>query len=331
MSIDVLEPPSVLPAPDPSPTPGELSPPHPVPYRLALTALITVAPLVVAAVLFVRWIGEPVPWFELALMVVLLSVIGHGVTIGFHRLFTHRSFEATRPVKIGLAVLGSMAFQGSVIGWVADHRRHHRYADQPGDPHSPLWIGSAPVSGWRGLLHAHMGWAYRGEATPRSAYVRDLLADRDLVVVDHLFVPLCVASLALPFGIGYLWTATLAGAVSALLVAGVVRIALSHHVTWSVNSVCHRFGRRAFRTRDASTNVAWLALPTMGESWHNNHHAFPRLARHGVDAHQLDTSAAVIRLFERLGWVSNVQWPDDEMLRARRVDDHAPETSASPG
>jgi stearoyl-CoA desaturase (delta-9 desaturase) len=320
MSTDLLErPPRATTPGDASPTPAELSPPRPVPYRLALTALITVAPLVVAVFLFSRSIGEPVPWFELALMVVLLSVIGHGVTIGFHRLFTHRGFDAKRPLKIGLAVLGSMAFQGSVIGWVADHRRHHRYADRPGDPHSPLWIGIAPVRGWRGLWHAHIGWTYRGETTPRATYVKDLLADRDLVVVDHLFAPLCIASLALPFGIGYLWTGTLGGALSALLIAGVVRIAVSHHVTWAVNSVCHRFGRRAFRTRDASTNVAWLAVATMGESWHNNHHAFPRLARHGVDPHQLDTSAAVIRLFERLGWVTNVQWPDPDVLRGRRI------------
>jgi stearoyl-CoA desaturase (delta-9 desaturase) len=212
-----------------------------------------------------------------------------------------------------------MSFQGSVIGWVADHRRHHRYVDQPHDPHSPVWIGSQPAGGWRGLFHAHVGWCFRGEATSRADYAPDLLADRDLVLIDHLFVPCCIATLALPFAIGYAWTGTLAGALGAFLFAGVIRVGFSHNVTWSVNSVCHRFGKRVFRTRDVSTNFAPLAALTMGESWHNNHHAFPRLARHGVDRGQIDSSAFVIRLFERLGWVTNVQWPDRARLDARRL------------
>jgi stearoyl-CoA desaturase (delta-9 desaturase) len=292
-------------------------------YRLALTALVAFAPPVVAAVVVIRMVGEPVPWFPVALAAIFLFVIGHGVTIGFHRLFTHRSFEARRPLKISLALLGSMSFQGSVIGWVADHRRHHRFSDRPGDPHSPYWIGDDSVDGWRGLWHAHIGWAFRGDTTSRDEYAADLMTDPDLVFIDRLFVPCCLLTLGLPFLIGYLWSGTIAGALAAFVFAGVIRVGVSHNVTWSVNSACHHLGTRSFRTKDRSTNVGWLAPLTMGESWHNNHHAFPRSARHGVDPGQVDTSAALIKLFERLGWATNVQWPEPVLLDGRRlVDQH---------
>lgn len=320
MGIDVRATPlDMLDAVEPQAAGAERFPPQPAPYRVLLSGIVALAPVVVLGLVVFGAMGGSISWFDLALAAILLAVIGHAVTIGFHRLFTHRSFEARRPLKISLAVLGSMAFQGSLIGWVADHRRHHRFADGPGDPHSPGWVGETRVSSWRGFWHAHVGWTFRGEATPRDRYVPDLLADPDLVLIDRLFVPLCVVTLALPFAIGLLWTGTIAGALSALVVAGVIRIGISHNVTWSVNSVCHRFGRRAFRTRDTSTNVAVLALLTHGESWHNNHHAFPRLARHGVDRGQVDTSAALIGVFERLGWASNVQWPDRSRLDVRRA------------
>jgi len=313
MSTELVEQPSEVRASD------VLVPPRPVAYRLLLTAVIALGPPLVGFVVLFRSIGHPVPWFEIVLALIFLVVIGHGITVGYHRLFTHRSFEASRPLKIVLAILGSMAFQGSLIGWVADHRRHHRYADRPGDPHSPLWVGSDAVRGWRGFWHAHIGWTFRGETTTRTQYASDLLADSDLVLIDRLFVPLCVATLVLPFAIGFLWTGTIAGAFGAFVFAGVIRVGISHNVTWSINSVCHRFGSRSFNTRDTSTNVRILALFTMGESWHNNHHSFPRLARHGVDPHQLDTSAAVIRFFELLGWAKCVQWPDPFQLDLRRV------------
>jgi stearoyl-CoA desaturase (delta-9 desaturase) len=300
-------------------TSAELFPPQPSLYRSLLTGIVALGPLVVAVLVVGSALGNPVPWFDIALMAVFLAVIGHGITVGFHRLFTHRSFEALRPLKVTLAVLGSMAFQGSLIGWVADHRRHHRFADRPGDPHSPFWVGADARRGSRGFWHAHIGWTFRGETTPRAHYVSDLLADPDLVFIDRMFIPLCVATIALPAAIGFVVTGTLAGALSALLFAGIIRIGISHNVTWSINSVCHKFGKRSFDTRDASTNVAALSLFTMGESWHNNHHAFPRLARHGVDRGQLDTSAVLIRCFERLGWATNVQWPHAVQLELRRV------------
>jgi stearoyl-CoA desaturase (Delta-9 desaturase) len=267
----------------------------------------------------VRAIGEPVPWLNLILLTAFYFVIAHGVTIGYHRLFTHRSFEARRPLKVLLAVLGSMSFQGSLIGWVADHRRHHRYTDRPGDPHSPVSLGGEPTSGWRGFVHAHVSWVFSNPNTPRDEFAPDLLADPDLVLIDRLFVPFCIATLALPFGIGYALTGTLGGALGALVFAGILRVGVGHNLTWAINSVCHRFGSRPFRTRDQSTNFAPLALLTGGEAWHNAHHAFPTLARHGVDRGQLDTSAWLIRWFERFGWVTQVRWPNRLQLEARRA------------
>ncbi len=288
-------------------------------HRQALSLLMTLGPLVAAVFVAIDAVGEPVPWRNLAILAGFYVVIMHGVTLGYHRLFTHRSFEARRPLKILLAVLGSMSLQGSLVGWVADHRRHHRYTDRPGDPHSPVSRDGKAVAGWRGLLHAHATWVYSNPMTPRAEFAADLLADRDLVLIDHLFVPLSIATFALPFGIGYALTGTMAGAVGGLLWGGVLRIALGHHLTWAINSVCHRFGTRPFRTPDRSTNFAPLALLTGGEAWHNAHHAFPTLARHGVDRGQLDSSARIIRWFEQLGWVSRVRWPTAERLDARRV------------
>jgi stearoyl-CoA desaturase (delta-9 desaturase) len=291
----------------------------PVPYRKVLTALVAAAPFLTLFFLVGTAGGNPIPWREVGLLVVLAVFVGHGVTVGFHRLFAHRSFQARRPLKIALATLGSMSVQGSVIGWVADHRRHHRFADRPGDPHSPLWSRDAPTQGLRGLWHAHLGWCFVNDATSRERYAADLMADRDLRIIDRLFIPLTAFSLLLPFAIGFLWSGTLAGAVMALLWAGIVRVGITHNFTWSVNSFCHRFGRRPFQTRDASTNVALLAPFTMGESWHNNHHAFPRSARHGLDPHQLDSSARLIRWFEQLGWATNVVLPSARELEARRA------------
>jgi len=223
-SASTLAPP---PAPDSAPVPqAERWARVPAPrHRKFFSAFVAFAPPIAAVFVTVRAIGEPVPWLNLLLLSAFYFVIAHGVTIGFHRLFT-RSFEARRPLKIVLAVVGSMSFQGSLIGWVADHRRHHRYADRPGDPHSPLWSAGRRLTGWRGFLHAHVTWVFDNPATPRAEFAPDLLADRDLVLVDRLFVPLCIATLALPFGIGYALTGTLGGALGALLWAGVLRIGL---------------------------------------------------------------------------------------------------------
>jgi stearoyl-CoA desaturase (Delta-9 desaturase) len=285
-----------------------------------LTAVIVLGPLVLLSLVVATTLGGATfAWRNIVIAAVLYLVVGHGVTIGFHRLFTHRSFVAARPLKIALAIAGSMSFQGSLIGWVAEHRRHHMYTDKEGDPHSPVRPASQHFGKVRGLFQAHVGWFFKHESTAREKYASDLLEDRDLVLIDRLFVPFCVLTLLIPFALGYALGGGWAAAFGALLWAGVLRVALLHHVTWSTNSLCHAFGSRPFRTKDASTNFAPLAVLSMGEAWHNAHHAFPNLARHGVDRHQVDSSAVLIRMFERFGWAKHVRWPDAARLNARRT------------
>ena len=298
------------------PTPAA---PQPTPWRQRIiTSGILIAPFVALTLLVTGVVDGGMVWWNLVLAAIFYVVVALGVTVGFHRLFTHRSFEARRPLKIVLAVAGSLSFQGSIIGWVAEHRRHHTFTDRPGDPHSPVRPAAQRYGRTRGFLHAHVGWFFAASDTSRERYAPDLLADRDLVLVDRMFVPLCVATLAVPFLIGYAITGRWTAGIAALLLAGVVRVGLLHHVAWSTNSACHMFGTRPFRTSDQSTNFAPLALLSMGESWHNAHHAFPAMARHGVDRHQIDTSAMTIWVFERLGWVSRVRWPDPIRLDSRR-------------
>jgi len=287
--------------------------------RRLITLAILVTPIAAFVLIVCGVVAYAFSWPNMVLAAVLYVVMAHGVTIGFHRLLTHHSFQANRPLKIALAVLGSMALEGSVISWVADHRRHHRFVDDDGDPHSPVRPDTQRFGKTRGLYHAHMGWFFDQVPSPREKYAADLLADHDLVIVDRLFVPLSVLTFVLPFGLGYLITGHFSGGLAAFLWAGVLRVGLFHHVTWCINSICHVIGKRPFRNADASTNVALLAPFSMGESWHNAHHAFPTLARHGVDRGQLDSSALIIRLFERIGWATHVRWPDPARLAVRRV------------
>jgi stearoyl-CoA desaturase (delta-9 desaturase) len=280
--------------------------------RLGVTGLLVAGPGVALGVAVPLLWGHGVHLQDLVLAVVLYAVTGHGITVGFHRLFTHRSFKANRVLKICLAAAGSMAIEGSLISWVANHRRHHRYSDQAGDPHSPHRPGVG--AGWRGFAHAHVGWLFDADATPAARYAADLLADDDLVVINRLFPLFAAASLALPFGLGYALSGTLTAAVSALVWAGIIRMTLLHHVTWSTNSICHLFGTHPYKTTDHSTNFAPLAVLSMGENWHNLHHAYPSSARHGAGPHQLDSSATLIKLFERAGWATKVHWPTPQQL-----------------
>ena len=282
----------------------------------AIAALIVGIPflaLVAGGLVAWRW-GWGLSLRDVVLAAVLYFATGHGMTVGFHRLLAHKAFTARRPLKLVLVALGSMAYEGGPVGWVANHRRHHVFSDTPKDPHSPHQAGPGLRGQLKGLWHAHVGWlfTYRGASEQRHA--ADLLADRDIVVMNALFPLWSVLSLALPFGLGWLLGGTLSAAFSALLWAGLVRIFLLHHVTWSVNSLCHTFGRRPFPTKDRSRNVGALSIISMGESWHNGHHAFPRSARHGVLGNQWDTSARIISVFERAGWVSDVHWPTPEAL-----------------
>jgi stearoyl-CoA desaturase (Delta-9 desaturase) len=293
-----------------------------VPSRASLatsrvvTALLVVGPGIALGIAIPLLWGHEVTLLDIVLAVVLYVVTGHGITVGYHRLFTHSSFKPTRPLKIALATLGSLAVEGSVIGWVAAHRRHHRYSDASGDPHSPHRYGPGPLAQVRGFVHAHVAWLFSGQLTSAQRYAPDLLKDRDLVILSRLFPLFAVISLAIPFGLGWLIAGTFGGAVTALIWAGLVRMTVLHHVTWSINSVCHVFGRRPYTTKDRSTNFAPLAILSFGESWHNFHHSQPCAARHGAAPHQIESSARVIRLFEQFGWATNVRWPDRTRLAA---------------
>jgi stearoyl-CoA desaturase (delta-9 desaturase) len=245
---------------------------------------------------------------DLAIAAVMYLLTAVGITVGFHRLLTHRSFQTSKPLEYIFAVLGSMAVQGPVISWVADHRKHHAHTDADGDPHSPHVGHDGGVRGvLAGLWHAHSGWlmSTQGRADWKR-YAADLYEDRGMRAIGRRFVPLVIVSLALPALAGYLLSGTLAGAATGLLWGGLVRIFLVHHVTWSVNSVCHFIGTRRFDTDDRSTNVFWLALPSLGESWHHNHHAFPRSAVHGLRGWEVDPSALIIGAMEKLGLAWNV-------------------------
>jgi stearoyl-CoA desaturase (delta-9 desaturase) len=241
---------------------------------------------------------------DLVLFAVLYVATAYGITLGFHRLLTHRSFATYRPIRYLFAVLGSMAVEGPVITWVADHRKHHAFADEDGDPHSPHTThGTGLTATLKGLWHAHVGWLFEthGRASSKR-FAPDLVADPGMRRINRGFPLIALASLLVPFLLGFaLSGASLVGGLSALLWGGLVRIFLVHHVTWSINSICHFFGRRRFETDDESTNVFWLALPSLGEAWHHNHHAFPRSAFHGLRWYELDPSGWVILGLERVG------------------------------
>jgi stearoyl-CoA desaturase (Delta-9 desaturase) len=262
-----------------------------------------------------------VGWSDLAILVGMYLVTSLGVTVGFHRHLTHRSFETSRPVRLALATLGSMSVQGPVIAWVADHRKHHAFADEEGDPHSPHLHGDTGFTGsLRGLAHAHVGWLFDTQAKAgASRYARDLLDDPSLRALSHAFPALVLLGLLIPFVLGLAVTGSVSGGLTALLWGGLVRIFFVHHVTWSINSICHFFGRRRFATDDHSTNVSWLALPSLGEAWHHNHHAFPRSAFHGLRRFELDPSGLFIRLLERLGIAWNVVRIPPGRQRAKTV------------
>jgi stearoyl-CoA desaturase (delta-9 desaturase) len=268
---------------------------------------VLIPTLALVAAVPLAW-GWGLSWLDIGLAVGFYFLTGFGVTVGYHRYFTHRSFKVGRPLRIGLAVAGCMALESDVITWVADHRRHHAFSDQPGDPHSPWLYGTGFWALCKGFAHAHLGWMFGRDRTNAARFAPDLLADRDIVRISAQFPLWTAVSLLTPALLGGLITMSWWGAATAFFWAGLVRAGVLHHVTWSINSVCHLFGSRPFRTHDRSTNFWPLAIPSMGESWHNLHHADPTSARHGVLRGQIDMSARVIRIFEQLGWAHDVRW-----------------------
>ncbi len=285
--------------------------------RFASAVVTAVPPALLALAIVFGW-GSLLHWEDLVVFTFTYLLFGFGVTVGFHRLLTHGSFKTHRWVRLTAAALGSAAVEGPVIEWVATHRKHHRFSDEEGDPHSPhVGHGSGFRGALSGLFYAHIGWVFRdAEVADENRYAKDLMADPLMRFVDSAFLLWVLIGLAFPFGLGYALTGTVAGGLTGMLWGGAVRIFVLHHVTFSVNSLCHFFGRQPYPTGDESRNLAWLALPTMGESWHNNHHAFPTSARHGLRRWELDGSGAVIWALEKLG----LAWDVVRISPARMAD-----------
>ena len=280
-------------------------------FKSAALVIVIVPFLATLFAIALLW-DRAVRWSDLILLAVLYILVAFGVTVGFHRMLTHRSFRPHPVIKCLLLILGSMSLEGGALQWAATHLKHHALADREGDPHSPI----------EGFMHAHLGWIFADtEADPR-VYCRNLTQDRLVVFISDTFLLWAVLAVAIPFGVGGLlggWP----GALTGLLWGGLVRIFFTHHVTWSVNSVCHVFGKRAFATNDRSRNEWVVGLLAFGEGWHNNHHAFPRSAFHGLRWWQFDLSGYFIWTLERLGLAHDVYRVSPAILarRARRAQD----------
>ncbi len=310
-------PPSVF---DESPTLRGITvaPPRVVFWQRISILLLTLLPLVGITLAAFRLWGTAFGRVDLALVLVFYVVTGLGITVGFHRLLTHQSFKAPTPVRVAFAFAGSMAIQGAVIDWVATHRRHHAYSDQPGDPHSPhVDAAGGPVGLLKGLWYAHMGWMFSPDSTVQKAWAPDLLRDPAIARVSQLFPWAILLTFVLPAALGGILTGTFAGAFSALLWAGLVRMFVLHHVTWSINSICHVFGTRPFESHDEARNNAVMALLGFGEGWHNGHHAFPASARHGMRWWELDLSWLVIKGLSFLGLARDIKTPTARQLERR--------------
>jgi stearoyl-CoA desaturase (Delta-9 desaturase) len=301
--------------------PGDVEPAaHEIRDRV-ITGIVTVVPFLGLAVAFWQsWQGV-LRASDLIVFAILYTATALGVTVGFHRLLTHRSFKTTRALRALFAVLGSAAIEGPVISWVADHRKHHAFSDRPGDPHSPhIDHGVGWTGALRGLLHAHLGWIFiHTHRGARTRYAPDLLHERLVRFVDRTFLLWALAGLCAAFGLGVALGGTVVAGLTALLWGGAVRMFFVHHVTYSINSLCHFFGRREFETTDQSRNLAWLAPLSLGEAWHNNHHAFPTSAVHGLGPRQVDPSALVIRGLEVVGLAWDVVRPSPERQAAKAV------------
>jgi stearoyl-CoA desaturase (delta-9 desaturase) len=292
-----------------------------------VTAIITIVPFLGLGV--VSWLSLKggLHWYDLGVFALLYAVTGLGVTVGFHRYFTHRSFATTRPMRALLAILGSAAIEGPVISWVADHRKHHAFSDRQGDPHSPhVGRSEQRFRALRGLAHAHVGWLFiHTDRAAKKRYAPDLLKDRVVSFVDRTFLVWAALGLAVPFALGTLLGGTLKTGLTGLLWGGAIRMLVTHHVTYSINSLCHFFGRRRFATGDESRNLAWLAPFSFGEAWHNNHHAFPTSAAHGLRRVErlLDPSAGVIWTLEKAGLAWDVVRVAPERMQAKALSESA--------
>ena len=291
---------------------------HQTRYRLII-GLVTAVPFALLGLAAWQTWSHALRWSDLVIFALIYVPTGLGVTVGFHRLLTHRAFATSPALRGVLGALGSAAIEGPVIAWVADHRKHHACSDREGDPHSPhVDHGSGWRGTLRGLYHAHLGWLFvHTQRGSKERFAPDLLRDPVITFVDRTFLVWAALGLAIPFGLGVVLGDSIASGLTALLWGGAVRVFVVHHVTYSVNSLCHMFGRQRFRTKDESRNLGWLALPTLGEAWHNNHHAFPTSAVHGLGRWELDPSALVIAGLERLGLAWDVVRPSPQRQAAK--------------
>ncbi len=291
-----------------------------VPSQVAGVIAVVVPPVGIAAAMGLLW-DSGFAVRDLVTMLVLYVLCGLGITVGWHRYFSHKSFETSRPMRAVWAILGSMAMQGPLTQWVTDHRKHHAFSDEDGDPHSPhAGFGDSLLGRFLGLWHAHWGWLFTTKGLERGRhYGRDLYEDPLIRLIDRLYLLWVVATLGIPFLVGYLIGGTAMDGVQTLVWAGLVRIFVWQHITFSINSICHVFGAKPFRTRDESRDVRLLALVSFGESWHNGHHAFPASAVHGLAGRQIDLSALVIRGMERTGLAWDVRRPAAAQVDRRRA------------
>jgi stearoyl-CoA desaturase (Delta-9 desaturase) len=267
--------------------------------RKTILIFFVVGPIIGTIYAIIRLWNDLIGWQELSLFLGLYLLTGLGITFGYHRLLTHRSFETVPAVKAIALILGSMAVQGSAVDWASNHLKHHAHSDEEGDPHSPV----------DGLFHAHIGWLFSAPAADRERYAKKLMADPMIVWIDRTFLLWVALGLAIPYAIA---------GVEGLLWGGFARIVLVNHVSWSVNSICHTFGSQPFNNKDQSRNLWIFGLLAFGEGWHHNHHAFPAMAFHGMSRRQVDLTAYLIRFLRRFGLVWNVKLPSPELIARRR-------------
>ncbi len=292
--------------------------------RRAMLAIAVIPPLGLLFAVVQLW-GWGVTSRDLVIAGAFYVTTGLGITVGYHRLLTHKSFDVPNWARVAWAVAGSLSIQGAVIDWVATHRRHHAYSDVEGDPHSPHLEAADGVKGvLKGLSHAHMGWMFQPDGTDAETWAPDLLDNPAIVRVHRAFGWLVLATFLLPAVIGGLWSMSLAGALTAFVWGTLVRVFLLHHVTWSINSICHFYGTRPFASRDEARNNPWLSLLSFGESWHNAHHAFPASARHGLRWWEFDPSWVTIRTMQLLGIARNIKLPSPSQLARKKVPRRAP-------
>jgi stearoyl-CoA desaturase (delta-9 desaturase) len=302
------------------PLPSDIQPVEHETRDRIITGLLTVIPFLMLGFVVWQLAGSWLHWHDLVVFAIVYVPTGLGITVGFHRLFTHRSFKTSAAVRAVFGALGSAAIEGPVISWVADHRKHHAFSDEDGDPHSPhVGHGEGVWAQFKGFFHAHVGWLFiHTQRGNKQRFAPDLLKDPVVCFMDRTFLLWVAAGLAIPFGLGLAIGGTIVAGLTGLLWGGAVRVFVLHHVTYSINSICHMFGRRPFETGDESRNFGLLAIPTFGEAWHNNHHAFPTSAVHGLRRFQPDPSAAVIWCLEKLGLAWDVVRisPDSQAAKA---------------